>query len=159
MNSSTTKEQTIKFLNYFISSHSWYKHLSMKTPVDFVFYLDKNAWMKESYSKSLFRKEKLELEETDQTEIMRERYGFWNFNGGLIRGLGNHINSTYIINDNMEKEILRRDKIDLGKIGLTAFIHPCFSNGNNEDFKEKHIKEIDTLKNHLLHVLEYSEQK
>ena len=167
----TTKDQTLQFLYYFVTSHSWYKHLNWEIPTDFVFFLDRNAWLQvDGLHRSSFlddfmgietvhEEERITLNETSETKKLQEKYGFWNFNGGRIRGLENEIESTFIVNENLEKELLSPDKLELGKIGLTALIHGSFRYSDNEEYKEKHLQEFEKLKNHLLLVLAISSLK
>lgn len=149
----TSANQTKNYVYYFTSKHSWYKHLSWDVPTDFIFYLDKNAWTEKVSSKNILEGKTIKINTTPETEFLREKYGFWCFNGGLIRGIKSDVNKTYRLNENREVEELTTAEINNATIGLTAFIHSSFSSTENEEHRNKHISEVNKLQKHLLKLL------
>lgn len=81
-----TRGQMRAFAEFVSGAHSWYKHLSLRVPYPFVFYLDPNAGrdmvsVSDSQVRFVDRTEKsAKFHYTwDTTQAYRDRYGFWDY--------------------------------------------------------------------------------
>ena len=119
-----SEEETIKFVHQFIGAHSWYKHLSWTEPTLFIFFISPitGEW---SYA--------------IPTESHNERG--W-FNGEEVED-----EAELLTDKNHPSYFLPPDVYEIGKIGLTAFVHRCFE--TYELYCIQHQEQLDLLNKRL----------
>jgi len=81
-------EKIEQFLKYFISSHSWYKHLPFQERVDFIFFLD-----------------------YEDSEGKNDNSSKWRFAGGRIRGMESPIESITTTDRKGKKIVLSKELV------------------------------------------------
>lgn len=74
-----TEDQTIAFVGYVATAHSWYKHLDYRRPSQFVFYLDPYVMMKYDTDFQIMKKEDCWHYSSLPTSEYHQKYGYWTY--------------------------------------------------------------------------------
>jgi hypothetical protein len=134
-----THEQTMRFVDYVINAHSWYKHLPLFPPgATFLFYFDPNAGRKlESYEGKWLMSDIEDEKECWHYNMMltseyREKFGCWNYWVVENHRHSNHKEGPWLyIPDCAERILLPEYVKQKSACRLTAFLRqyplPFFS--------------------------------
>lgn len=115
-----TDQQCKNFVDYVANAHSWYKHLSYKTPTPFIFFLEPFVMMyhlKDGSVEEVTDKKSLFHYSEMLTSDYQEKYGRWTYLMGLS-------DKKVLIRSVSGKKIpISKELINAGTASVTSAVH------------------------------------
>ncbi len=167
-----TVEQTMNFIDFLSTLHSWYKHLPYPKGFAFLFFLDPNAGrhiiykgVKEYYSKDFWEEDMPFNEICNRTETYIKSYGYWSYHtnrdnviweiteeNGMI---GKYKHIGYNILSPQNKLIIMPDEIKaLGTVEINKLIWDFRAPIDLYFYEEKSIYELEIERAELMKRIE-----
>jgi len=150
-----TSEQTANFIEFVSKDHSWYKHLTDKREMIFVFYLNPDVGKTlQSVKKKwfIFETEHFYFDETKFNDY-QAKFGHWDyFTAGIF--FWPHKN-LFIVNEQGARQSIPEEVLKMGQFLMSRYLYKMFASELNYadsdgiSYAEKHKIIINDLKNHL----------